>query len=306
MNNPPSDIINDFLSYIGKERNYSQNTLKSYGRDLQRFQAFIQTYSGEPDTTFGNVDKLAIRHFLGAEFEQGYSSRTVARRLASLKSFFKYLLRAEEISANPTIGIKTPRTPKTLPNYIPEKLIDELMAAPRIDTLNGLCDRAVLELFYSTGMRLSELTGLNIGHVDFNNQVVKVRGKGNKERIIPFGPQARKSLEQFLRERGITKYRTEAGQPLFTTKGNRRISIRTIQRRVKKYLQNLTAGTALGPHTLRHTFATHMLDHGADIRSVKDLLGHSSLSSTQVYTHLQPDRMKKIYRQAHPHGGSSR
>ncbi len=303
MSEKNNDLKNDFLAYIAKERNYSPHTLKSYDRDLTRFLEFLIAYRGSGEVAFNAIDKLTVRHFLGREFEAGCSARTVARRLAALKSFYKYLLRSENVSNNPTVGVRTPKTPKSLPNYVPSKLIQKLMAAPSTDTLRGLRDRAVLELFYSTGMRLSELVGLNLGDVDFNKLMVKVTGKGNKQRLIPFGRQAQESLELYLRGRGIIPEKDNGNLPLFIGNKNRRIAVRTIQQRVNEYLLLVSDGKNLGPHTLRHSFATHLLDQGADIRSVKDLLGHSSLSSTQVYTHLQPDQMKKIYRQAHPHGG---
>ncbi len=305
MDNSNLYLIDDFLTYITKERNYSPKTSLAYAHDLKRFQNFYLSYAGSGTETYSEVDKTAIRHFLGAEFENGFSSRTVARRLASLKSFFKYLQKAEVLLTNPSIDIKTPRTPRSLPTVCSEKLIDQLMAIPVTDTLTGLCDRAILELFYSTGIRLSELADLNLGDVDFKNLLIKVTGKGNKQRIIPFGLTAKKSLEHYLRERGITNLHPRRQQPLFMNHRKQRISVRTIQRHVNQYLRLLMEGENLGPHTLRHSFATHLLNKGADIRSVKDLLGHSSLSSTQIYTHLQPDRIKKIHRQAHPHGGRS-
>lgn len=306
MDDPKLILINDFLAYIIKERNYSIKTRLAYAHDLERFQVFFDSYTGLLTNDFLKVDRTTIRHFLGSEFENGFSSRTVARRLASLKSFFKYLLKAEELQANPTLGIKTPRTPKSLPNVFSEKLINQLMTLPPANTLSGLCDRAILELFYSTGIRLSELATLNIGDVDFENLLIKVTGKGNRQRIIPFGLTAKKSLEHYLRERGNISLHIDRRQPVFMNSRKKRLSIRTIQRHVKQYLHLLMEGENLGPHTLRHSFATHLMNKGADIRSVKDLLGHSSLSSTQVYTHLQPERMKKIHNQAHPHGSTHR
>lgn len=296
-------LIDDFLAYILQERNYSAHTMRAYAIDLKRFVSFYNSYFDFITEDFRRIDRIAIRHFLGAEFEAGFSSCTVARRLAAVKSFIKYLVKSEELSSNPTIGIKTPRTPKSLPNVIPEEVIPALMDLPPNNTLTGLRDRAILELLYSTGIRVSELVNLNFGQIDFDNQLIKVTGKGNKQRIIPFGETARKTLEQFTRFMGFTKLTPEK-QSIFVNGKKQRISVRTVQRHVRQYLLLLMEGENLGPHTLRHSFATHMLNNGADIRSLKDLLGHSSLSSTQVYTHIQPEKMKKIHRQAHPHGGS--
>ena len=302
MSEYSSHAIEDFLIYILQERGYSEHTANSYQWDLKRFVDFLESYSGKSVTDFASVDKTTVRHFLGEEFEEDYSSRTVARRLATLKSFFKYLVKAEVIPTNPASSVRSPKIKKTLPSYHNHDVIEQLMSLPDEKSMIGIRDRAILELFYSTGMRLSELTNLNVGDVDIANQVVKVRGKGNKERLIPYGNRAKISMENYIRKRGFGLITGNPNNPLFTNNRNQRISTRTIQDRVRNYLMQVANTVQLGPHTLRHSFATHLMDRGADIRAVKDLLGHSSLSSTQVYTHLQPEKMKKIYKQAHPHG----
>lgn len=298
----PDIYITDFKNYIEKEKGYSVHTLKSYNHDLNRFRSFMTSYMGKSIWSIKDVDKQTIRHFLGREFEVGFASKTVARRLATIKSFFKYLLSNNIIDVNPAAEVRTPKTPKSLPVFISEKLIDELMNIPDLGTMNGIRDKAILELFYSTGMRLSELVQLNFGDFQFEQQLIRVLGKGQKERLIPYGNRAKLSLEYYWQKRGINLRTAERTEPCFVGIKNRRISIRTVQRRVKIYFQQVTDGLSLGPHTLRHSFATHMLERGADIRALKDLLGHSSLSSTQVYTHIQPEKMKEIYKQAHPHG----
>ncbi|NHZ84562.1 MAG: tyrosine recombinase XerC [Planctomycetia bacterium] len=295
--------IDEFLSYLEKERGYSKHTCVSYIHDLHRFNNFLIEYVGTPDISVESIEKQAIRHFLGKEFEDGFSSKTVGRRLASIKSFFKYLIKAEVVENNPSIYVKTPKSTKPLPNYIDEKMIDKLMNAPPNNNI-GLRDRAILELFYSTGIRLSELININFGNIDFRNNLIKVMGKGNKERLIPFGDRAVKALENYLAKSGRSLKTADMDAPLFVNSRGERISQRTVQRSVNMYLRLVTEGEHLGPHTLRHSFATHLLDRGADLRAVKDLLGHSSLSSTQIYTHVQPERMKKIYKKAHPHGGN--
>jgi tyrosine recombinase XerC len=302
MSNNFKQYITDFYLYLEKERKYSKSTCISYNHDLRRFNDFLIKYAGSSDIAVESIDKQTIRHFLGKEFEEGFSSKTVGRRLASIKSFYKYLIKVEVLENNPSIYVKTPKSTKPLPNYIDEKIIDTLMEAPPADTIAGLRDRAILELFYSTGIRLGELININFRNLDFNNNLVRVIGKGNKERLIPIGNRAVTAIENYLGKDGRSLKTADMDAPLFVNSKGERISQRTVQRSVNMYLRLVTEGEHLGPHTLRHSFATHLLDRGADLRAVKDLLGHSSLSSTQIYTHVQPERMKKIYKKAHPHG----
>ncbi len=288
----------DFYAYLEKERGFSSHTVKAYQNDLGRFTASLN----KDITKFKDVSRHTIRDFLASEFDHGFSGKTVARRLASVKSFFKYLMRSEQIKDNPAIHVKSPKIPQSLPNFIDQKVIDSLMNSPDVSTPMGSRDRAVLELFYSTGIRLSELISLNVGSIDAHNQLVKVHGKGDKERLIPFGNRAKFWLENYLNNRALSFHSAPQNTPLFVNAKEKRVPTSTIQRRVRNYIKTVAEGNRLGPHTLRHSFATHLMDKGADIRAVKDLLGHSSLSSTQVYTHVQPEKMKKIYKQAHPHG----
>ncbi|MBU0528583.1 tyrosine recombinase XerC [bacterium] len=297
-----NQYIDDFDSYLEKERGYSKHTCVSYIYDLHRFNDFLIEYVGTPDISIRSIDKQAIRHFLGKQFEDGFSSKTIGRRLASIKSFFKYLVRAEVVNNNPALYVKTPKTKKLLPNFIDEKIITKLMETPPANTIAGLRDRAILELFYSTGIRLSELVNLNFENIIIDNQLIKVCGKGNKERLIPFGNKALTAIENYLKKTGRSLKTADTNAPVFVNSKGERISQRTVQRSVNMYLRLVTEGEHLGPHTLRHSFATHLLDRGADLRAIKDLLGHSSLSSTQIYTHIQPERIKNIYKKAHPHG----
>lgn len=301
-----STHINDFLVYLEKEKGCSPHTVASYRNDLNiQFLGFLMRYLDTNDPKIAKIDRLTIRHFLGKEMEDGKSSRTVARHLSSIKSFFKYIIRREKLKDNPAAAIRTPKLPKPLPGYVDQENIEELMKAPPGNTEKGLRDRAILELFYSTGIRLNELIQLNVGHIQLNSSnkyLLKVTGKGGKERLIPFGNHAKFSLDKYLEKRNLYFKTAEPKLPLFVSIGTRRISRRTVQQRITKYIQQVAAGKRMGPHALRHSFATHLMDQGADIRAIKDLLGHSSLATTQVYTHLQPETLKKIYKQAHPHG----
>ena len=301
MNNNLSDILKEFLIYISKERNYSHHTLKAYERDLVKFAKFLELYHSKSLIDLNQVDRGIIRQFMGKEFDEGLSSKTVARRLASIKSFFNYLIQIELIVDSPASHIKSPKVEKNIPKFIHVNKIKYLMEIPDKNNLIGKRDIAILELFYATGMRLSELVSLNIGSVNSNDNLVRVLGKGNKERIIPFGNKAKDALEIYLKDRGLS-WLSNQNVPLFSTKNNKRISIRTVQIRMNKYLSQVL-GTQKGasPHVLRHTFGTHLLDNDADIRSIQELLGHSSISSTQIYTKVNPKKIKQVYDKAHPH-----
>ena len=296
-----TEIINDFLISVSAEKNFSNHTLKAYSRDLSRFATFIKKFYIESFNDIHQINRLQIRQFMGNEFESGLSSKTVARRLASIKSFFNFLVQFELLEHSPASQIKAPKVEKNIPNFIHSSKIKTLMNIPDKKTLIGKRDLAIVELFYATGMRLSELVNLNIGSINHHSRLVRVIGKGNKERIIPFGKHALTALEVYLNERGMGWMANEQ-IPLFASKNNRRISVRAVQLRMKKYLsQVLGTKDGASPHVLRHTFGTHLLDNDADIRSIQELLGHSSMSSTQIYTKVNPKKIKEIYDKAHPH-----
>ena len=300
MDNLFLDNIDSFLITLEKERNFSSHTIKAYKNDLNRFNLFLQQEINNIELK--EINRNDIRKFLADEYENGYTSKTVARRLATLKSFFKYLVKVELIDNNVSIHVHSPKLPKKLPNFVDKNLINMLMDSPSTDTLIGIRDRAVLELFYSTGIRLSELVNINIGDFYIDKKLLRVIGKGNKERMIPYGKSSEIAISNYLSMRKLSFKPIYANSPLFVNKSEKRISKRTIQRRVNSYIKLVADGKSIGPHMLRHTFATHLLDNGADITAVKDLLGHSSLSSTQIYTHVSIEKLKKDYNQAHPHG----
>ena len=290
--------LDAFVIFLSEEKGFSDHTIKSYKSDINKFLSFLI----EKNIDLKKVSKKEIRDFLADQYDLGLSKKTIARRLASIKSFFKFLLNSNYVSYNPTLFLLTPKISKKLPDFIETKMIDELMDQPDHNTEKGLRDKAILELFYSTGMRLSELINLNIGSVDDKNNLIKVFGKGSKERLIPFGKRAKLCLEDYLNKRVLRWSSSNKDIPLFVNGKNKRIPRRTIQRRISNYIKMISSGKRLGPHTLRHTFATHLMERGADIRAVGDLLGHSSLSSTQVYTHVKPEKMKEVYKQSHPRG----
>ena len=299
-------VLNDFYDYLSKERDFSSHTSNAYEYDLNRFISSLPKNLYH----FEQINRDMIYNFLSKEIDKKYSSKTIARRLASIKSLFKYLIMSEHITENPAVSVKTPKVGRKVPNFIDYEVISKLMEGefgPDISTNEGLRDRAILELFYSTGIRLSEMISLNLDSIYINktkqeDYTIKVMGKGGKERLIPFGNKAKKWIEKYLNKRGLSFYLTSK-EPLFVnTKGNR-VPYSTIKRRIRNYIKFVAQGEGLGPHILRHSFATHLIDKGADIRSVQGLLGHSSLSSTQIYTHVSPERMKEIHKQSHPHGG---
>jgi len=292
-----------FLDYLRKERRYSGRTVTAYATDLRHFETFLHGYWGAASGDLGAVDHRVIRAFLGALVDEGRARRSVARALACLKSFYRYLHRTGRVGRNPAAGIATPRLPRILPQYLDEETAGALMARPDRASPAGARDAAVLELLYSTGIRVGELAGLNASDVDRAGRTVRVHGKGSKDRIVPFGRPAASALDAYLRSRPRLVRPGAAvrdAHALFLTVTGRRISPKTVDLMLKRYLPDISEAQKRSAHVLRHSFATHLLNRGADLRAVKELLGHESLSTTQVYTHVSTERLKKIYVQAHP------
>lgn len=326
--------IQDFSRYLKVERNASEHTQRNYLSDLAAFRAFLVKQGsgvggqgavesknqslGERDGgsypppdkggTGGVIpdprppapeliDHLAIRGYLAFLYRKGLSKTTVARKLATLRSFFRFLLREGRVSVNPARRVASPKLEKYLPRFLTVDQAIDLMTVPEGEKNSALRDRAILETFYSTGIRLSELVGLDLPDVDFNGGMIKVFGKGRKERIVPIGRKAVEAIQAYL------TVRPPSGQGLFCNERGGRLTGRSVGRIVKKYMKEIDR-PALTPHSLRHTFATHLLEGGADLRSVQELLGHASLSTTQRYTHLQIDHLMAVYDKAHPRGES--
>ena len=302
----------EFLSYLKGERGFSEHTIKSYDNDIGLFIDYCSTsFSGysidldwiKTNTIRGFIASEKERVYMSKNIKRSYSMETIKRRLASIKSFFKYLYNFEKIKDNPARYVRMPKVVKSLPDFVPESKIKKLMEAPIknpiTNEMDGKRDEAILEMLYATGLRLSEILSINICDIDINNQMVKVMGKGGKERIVPIGKVALNSVEGYLEKLGKS-VKKDFDDPLFINKKNNRLPKRTLQRRIKKYLALTDIGGSV--HTLRHTFASHLIDRGADILTIKELLGHSSLSTTQRYTKLNPETIKKVYQKSHPQG----
>jgi len=295
------EMIIKFLRFLVQERGYSENTILAYRRDLQQFFLFYAEYANQVPVELATVGKMAIRHYLGMLSESGLEISSISRKLASLKAFFKFAARQGYVDSNPAALILSPKTKKRLPVVLTEEEIAHAMQLPDADTLIGKRDRAILELFYSSGIRLGELLALNIGDVNFSRLTLRVFGKGAKERIVPFGKKAFAALNTYLDLRKNESGALSLNSPLFINSRGGRISRPSVQKIISAILQAVSEQAHLSPHVLRHSFASHLLDHGADLNAVKDLLGHSSLSTTQLYTHIRIGKMKEVYQQAHPH-----
>ena len=297
-------MIDAFVDFLSKERNDSPHTVKAYAHDVGEFASFCDGFYGGP-WTWGGVDRLAVRGFLGHLQQRGLAKRSIARALSALRTFYRFLNTTQGLEVNPARAARSPKLDKTLPVHLERAEIEMLFveAEARADAggFREARDLAMLELFYSTGMRLSELAGLNDQDLDLVSDQAKLRGKGKKERIVPVGSHATAALRRYFRLRdALLAALGAAVRPVFVNQRGKRITTRGVQLAMKTLFGTLTRGRDLHVHALRHSFATHLLDAGADLRAVQELLGHASLSTTQVYTHTSVERLKKVYHQAHP------
>jgi integrase/recombinase XerC len=290
-----------FLKALQAEKNYSDFTISAYKLDLSQFIDFLEK-NYQDNYSIENISKQHIRGFLSFLSANGLSRNSIGRKLAALRSFFHYLTRTGVLDSNPAQQIKTPKYKKKLPVFLSINEALAMLELPENDTPKGLRDRAILEIFYGTGIRLRELTNLDMRDVDFYSGLIRVLGKGGKERLVPLGPHASKSLKPYTKIRNhlLKNSKNPDFEALFLGDRGQRILPRQVQRRVTHYMSMISNATSLSPHVLRHTFATHLLDAGADLEAVKELLGHASLSTTQIYTHVSMEKLKKIYEQAHP------
>jgi integrase/recombinase XerC len=333
-------VLDAFTSYLGDERHFSPYTARCYGADLRQYVDFLaHSHKITPDDAREGkaFDRYAAQRSPGAAFpsagrdtitdlictanadlirtflthlgEQQYSAATMARKIATLRSFYKWADRRGVANGNPMTAIRTPRQPKRLPKAIPIEQVERLLAAPGDGDVLSRRDRAMLETLYSTGIRVSELVGLMVEDLDITGEALRIRGKGKKERIVPLGTHAVQAIQRYLdMVKADPKFSSAGGSkgmPLFVNKHGGRLSSRSVRRKLDKYLKQVGLDPSISPHTLRHSFATHLLDNGADLRSVQELLGHQSLSTTQVYTHLTTQRMQDAYDRAHPRAQAS-
>jgi integrase/recombinase XerC len=319
-------MVQEFLNYLKFERRFSEHTAKCYGADMRQFVGFMleshSSVSGVATSEFSgqingetavltqtevqheisltDVDINEVRAYIAYLTEKQYSKATLARKIATLRSFYKFLMKRSIVSSNPVSAIRTPKQEKKLPVFLEYDQIKKLLETPVVTNWLGARDRAIMETLYSTGMRVSEVVSLNLDDVDFLGEVVHIRGKGKKERIAPIGSSALQSIQHYIEyrmKRAQTNGNFDA-KVLFVNKHGQRLSTRSVRRKMDKYLVMAGLDPSISPHTLRHSFATHMLNNGADLRSVQELLGHQSLSTTQIYTHLNTTKLKEVYDKA--------
>jgi integrase/recombinase XerC len=317
-------IIHEFLDYLKFEKHFSEHTAKCYHADLEQFCQYLSGGGSHPLEGWSGSDQHAgsvatqtetkieqlllalttdsVRAYMASLNEKQYSKSTTARKLATLRSFYKFLVKRGHLTTNPVMAVRTPKQDKRLPKFLEYDQVKKLLETPPTDNWLGARDRAIMETLYSTGVRVSELVALNIEDVDFLGEALHVRGKGKKERLTPIGSSALQAIQHYMEFRNRRAQGNGNFDPkvLFVNKHGKRLSTRSVRRKMDKYLKMAGLDPSISPHTLRHSFATHMLNNGADLRSVQELLGHQSLSTTQVYTHLTTKKLKEVYDNAHP------
>lgn len=297
------EYLEGFINHLRVERSASRLTLVSYRTDLEQFFSFVAARDQVPinNVTVDAITHRTVRDYLADMQFNGLRRSTMARKLAALRSFVRYLCRENIIKSNPIAAVATPKQDKKLPGFLYPVEVEELMNAPDLDKSLGLRDRAVLEMLYASGVRVSELVGLNVRDVDLQQSLIKARGKGNRERIIPLGSKAQQMVQLYLdKSRSTLVHANSDSGALFLNRFGNRLTARSIRNIINKYIDQVATHTRVSPHTLRHTFATHLLNNGADLRTVQELLGHVKLSTTQIYTHLTRDDIKKVHNRAFP------
>lgn len=289
-------LLYKFLDYLSYEKKYSNLTINNYGRDIEYFFEFLKD---KKITNIKNIKYQNIREYLVHLHNRQYSKKTISRYISSLRTFFKYLYIEEIIDNNPMILVSNPKQDKKLPTFLYTNDLENLLSCPNLDTIYGIRDSLILELLYSTGIRVSELVNIKLKDINFNDKQIKILGKGNKERYVLYGQVCSEKLTNYLNH-SRSEFNTKNSEYLLLGKNGTKLTTRFIEILLKKYQQQANIKVKVTPHTLRHTFATHLLEGGADLKTVQELMGHESLSSTQVYTHITSERLRNVYLHTHP------
>ncbi len=290
-------LLHNYVNYLTVERHASPFTVRNYTHNLRHFLEFLIK---EKVLTLGEVDRFLLRRYIAALVERGFDKATVAQKLSALRSFYRYLMRENMVTSNPLADVSSPKLARRLPSFLPGEEVKLLLEMPDTSTPQGQRDRAMLELLYAAGLRVSELVGLDVAHVDLQSREIRVWGKGSKERMVLMGKPAAVALDLYLRQ-GRSKLRGDSRtEALFLNRYGKRLSQRAVQKAIKGYALKAGLEGKVHPHILRHSFATHLLDGGADLRVVQELLGHASLTTTQIYTHVTQSQARKVYLKAHP------
>ncbi len=295
--------IDFFLEYLQFQRNYSAHTLRNYRSDLLEFDHYLTRGGKEAHLHPRQIDHISIRDFLGHLHQKGNAKTSIARKLAAIRSFFRYLYSEGRVPSNPARLVHSPRLPERTPRFLSVREVETILELPDTETDRGTRDRAILELLYASGLRISELVGINLEDLSLEQQVTKVYGKGKKERLVPFGKKAEQALRHYVEKRGaLLRRQKTAREPnaLFLNLRGSRITARSVERNLKEYIKKGALLLNVHPHLFRHSFATHLLNNGADLRCIQEVLGHENLSTTQKYTHLSIEELMRVYRSTHP------
>jgi tyrosine recombinase XerC len=288
--------IAEFLAFLKHEKNASPHTLAAYERDLRQVAAYLK----EREVRWDKAGNVVLRGFLAELHEKKRKKTTIGRKLAAVRSFYDFALRKKRIAENPAKILSRPRQEKRVPSFLSEDETAQLLDLPRSSEPLDLRDKAILEFFYATGIRVSELVGIDTADIHFGERLVRVRGKGKKERIVPFGGKAREALEDYRRARAALAEGGNGGEAFFLNYRGGRLTTRSVQRMVRKYIRRTAVARKISPHSLRHSFASHLLGRGADLRVIQELLGHASLATTQKYTHVDLKQLLTVYKKSHP------
>jgi integrase/recombinase XerC len=288
--------LNQFLDHLKYEKNASPHTITSYRQDLTQLAAYLQ----EQTVSLKKVDNIVLRGFLATLYAKREKKSTVARKLAAIRSFFQFCIKKKWLEDNPAKVVSTPKQEKPVPSFLSEEEMSQFLDLPQTDKPLDLRDKAILELLYATGIRVSELVGIDMDNVSFDERLIRVKGKGKKERIVPFGKIAEDSLSKYLRVRRLINKGDVDDTALFLNYRGNRLTPRSVERTVDKYIKTTAVRRKISPHSLRHSFASHLLSRGADLRVIQELLGHESLATTQKYTHLDLKQLLDVYKKSHP------